>query len=114
MMTLRVCLAIGAAVLSLGVIAPAFAQAPADPLPDDPAKTVVTNACTGCHDLGLITVKPRAPDEWDTLIGKMIDRGASLTDAERQQVLAYLVKNLGVKPATDAPPAPAASPAPGR
>jgi hypothetical protein len=59
---------------------------------------VIMSACTSCHDLGLITIKPRTADEWDRLIGKMVDRGAALTDAEQKQVLAYLVKNLGVKP----------------
>jgi cytochrome c5 len=97
-MTLRVCLVLTAAAVSIGVIAPAFAQAPTDPLPDDPAKMVIMSACTSCHDLGLITIKPRTADEWDRLIGKMVDRGAALTDAEQKQVLAYLVKNLGVKP----------------
>ena len=99
-----------AAGLAIAVAATARAQAPADPLPDDPAKAVIMNACTSCHDVGLITVKPRAPDEWETLIGKMIDRGASLTEPERQQVLAYLVKNLGVKPADAPPPPPPAPP----
>jgi len=112
MMILRASLALGAAVCSIGLFAPAFAQAPGDGLPDDPAKAVILSACTSCHDIGLITVKPRSADEWDTLIGKMVDRGAALTETEQQQVLAYLIKNLGVKPADPAPPTPP-SPTPG-
>jgi hypothetical protein len=111
-MVSRVSLALGAAALSIGLIAPAFAQAPSDGLPDDPAKAVVLAACTSCHEVGLITIKPRPPEEWDTLIGQMIDRGAALTPDEKTQVRAYLVKNFGA-PSAAAPPAPA-TPAPGR
>ena len=109
-MTMRVPLLLAAA-SALALAAAAHAQAP-DPLPDDPAKTVIMNACTTCHDTGLITVKPRTPDEWEALVGKMIDRGAVLTPDEKTQVVAYLAKNLGAKPA-DAAPAPAPAPAPG-
>jgi hypothetical protein len=111
-MSMRVPLVmIGGLAALAAAAAAAHAQAPSDPLPDDPAKTVIMNACTTCHDVGLITVKPRAPEEWDALVGKMIDRGAVLTPDEKQQVTAYLIKNLGVP--ADAAPAPAPPPAPG-
>jgi mono/diheme cytochrome c family protein len=102
-MVSRVGLALGAAALSSGLFASAFAQAPSDGLPEDPTKAVVLSACSACHEVGLITVKPRPPEEWDTLLGQMIDRGASLTPDEKAQVRAYLVKNFGA-PATPAAP----------
>jgi hypothetical protein len=111
-MFLRISLALGVAAFAIGLIAPAVAQTPSDGLPDEPAKAVILAACTSCHEVGLITVKPRPPEEWDTLIGQMIDRGAVLTPDERTQVRAYLVKNFSTPPAA-APPAPA-TPAPGR
>ena len=111
-MVLRVGLALGAAALSGGLFASAFAQAPSDGLPDDPAKAVILRACTTCHEVGLITVKPRPPEEWDALLGQMTDRGASLTPDEKAQVRAYLVKNFGAPGAPAAPEPP--TPAPGR
>ncbi len=110
-MALRMLFAASVAALSIGLIAPAFAQAPSDGLPEDPAKAVILNACTTCHEVGLITVKPRPPEEWDKLIGQMIDRGASLTPDEKTQVRAYLVKYLGTPSAASPAPAPA-TPAP--
>lgn len=114
-MALRILFAASVAALSIGLIAPAFAQAPSDGLPDDPAKAVVLNTCTACHEIGVITVKPRPPEEWDKLIGQMIDRGASLTPDEKTQVRGYLVKYLGTPSAAPAPAPPVPTPpAPGR
>ena len=90
----------------------AFAQAPGDGLREDPAKAVILSACTSYHDVGLITAGPRTPDEWEVLVGKMIDRGAALNEDEKTQVRAHLVKNFGA-PATPAALAPT-PPAPGR
>lgn len=106
----RTCLPLGAVALAAALVAPAVAQGPNDILPDDPAKTLVVGACTSCHEATVIVSKSHTADEWDALIGKMVDRGAQLTDAEQEQVYAYLVKNFGVKPA---PPTPPAAPSPG-
>jgi hypothetical protein len=103
-------LALTAAIVSL----PARAQAPADPLPEGPGKALVASACTVCHQIEVVTAQRHTAAEWDEVIGKMIDRGATLTDAEQDQVQDYLAKNFGVggtaAPAT--PPAEAAPPPP--
>lgn len=108
-------LALTAAVASL----PARAQTPADPLPESPGKAVVASACTVCHQIDVVTAQHHTGAEWDDIIGKMVDRGATLTDAERGQVHDYLAKNFGVEgapaPAAQdaAPPAPTQEPTPG-
>lgn len=104
-------LALAAAVISL----PARAQAPAAAQAEDPGKALVASACTVCHQLEVVTAQHHTGPEWEDIIGKMVDRGATLTDAEQDQVHAYLTKNFGVEgapaaPATDA--APAAPPTP--
>ena len=53
-------------------------------------------------------VAPEAKREFTAslkVIGKMVDRGAALTDAEQDQVYDYLVKNFGpeASPAPEAP-----------
>jgi len=103
-------LALTAAVVSL----PARAQAPADPLPESPGKALVASACTVCHQIEVVTAQHHTAAEWDDIVGKMVDRGATLTDAEQDQVQDYLVKNFGVAgaPAPAAPDAAPPAPAP--
>lgn len=95
----------GAAALCLGAAGAVFAQGPNDALPDGPGKDVVVRACTSCHEAFQITEKPRTPDAWEYVIGKMIDGGAELTPEEQDAVYAYLVKNFSAKPATAPAPA---------
>ena len=101
-------LALAAAVISL----PARAQAPADPLPESPGKALVASACTVCHQIEVVTAQRHTAAEWGDVVGKMVDRGATLTDAEQDQVQDYLAKNFGVAGAAAPATAPAeASPA---
>jgi hypothetical protein len=46
----------------------------------------------------MVTAKRHTADEWDEIIAKMVDHGAQATDAEQDQILAYLVRFYG-KPA---------------
>ena len=97
-----------------------FAQgAPGDVLPDGPAKATLTQVCTQCHALTVITARHRSPDEWNDVVGRMESMGASMDAGQKQTILAYLSANLGTgaptapaPSATDAAPAPAPSPTP--
>ena len=96
-------------VLAMGVCAlasalPAAAQGPGDVLPEAPAKALVVKACTACHQAQVVVAKRRTADDWDAMIGKMIDRGAPLSEAEQDQVYDYLVKYFG--PELDPPATP--------
>jgi hypothetical protein len=86
--------AIGLAAM-LAVAASAVAAGPNDILPEAPAKALVVRACTGCHQASQVVAKRLTADEWDIMLGKMVDRGARLTDAEQDQVYDYLVKYFG-------------------
>lgn len=81
---------------------PALAEGPDDILPDAPAKVLVVKGCTACHQAAMVVAKRRTADEWDAMIGKMVDRGAPLTEDEQDQVYEYLVKYFG----PEAAPAP--------
>jgi cytochrome c5 len=109
-MTARLLLAATAAALFLGLAPSALAEDPNDALPEGPAKAIIIRACTACHDASPITGKPRTPDAWEFLIGKMMDDGAELTAAEQDAVYAYVVKNFGVTPAAPVAPATKAPP----
>ena len=99
----RALLALGVCVLASA--APAGAQGPNDILPEAPAKALVVRACTACHQAPQIVAKRLSADEWDAMLGKMVDRGATLTEDEQDQVYDYLVKYFG--PGSAAAPAPA-------
>lgn len=98
----RAILALSTAIL-VACVPKAFAQSPDDALPEGPAKAIVLRACTGCHQPTVIVSKPHSADEWDDIVGKMIGRGAQLTDAEQDEVITYLAQNFGPKPAAQAP-----------
>jgi hypothetical protein len=78
--------------------APALAAGPNDVLPEAPAKALVVRACTSCHQAPQFVAKRHTAEEWDELVAKMVDRGARLTEAEQDQVYAYLVRYFGPRP----------------
>jgi len=72
-----------------------IAAGPNDILPEAPAKVLVVRACTGCHQAPQVVAKRLTAEEWDVMLGKMVDRGARLTEAEQDQVYDYLVTYFG-------------------
>lgn len=91
----RSLLAAGLVAVAMAVAASAVAAGPNDILPEAPAKALVIRACTGCHQASQVVAKRQTAEEWDVTLGKMMDRGARLTDAEQDQVYDYLVKYFG-------------------
>jgi competence ComEA-like helix-hairpin-helix protein len=91
-------------VASLHVItaqsAPAAKAPPNTPLsynwPDGPGKDIVKKACLSCHNASVIVTPPgRTGDEWADEVGKMIGRGAILSDDDADQVVDYLSNHFG-------------------
>jgi hypothetical protein len=56
---------------------------------------LVVRVCTPCHAPEQVTAKHHTADEWDVIIGRMIDRGAQANDAEQDRILAHLVRFYG-------------------
>ncbi|MDB6085349.1 MAG: hypothetical protein JWN43_3230 [Gammaproteobacteria bacterium] len=50
--------------------------------------------CGKCHNLQLVADTPRDLDAWQDTVQKMADRGAHGTDAQFDDVMAYLHRNL--------------------
>lgn len=108
-MTIRraaLALSLAAAAVSL----PARAEDPNAILPEAPAKALVVRACTACHQAPQVVARRRTAEEWDIMLGKMVDRGAQLTEAEQDQVYDYLVTHFGPEAAPASAPAPSEPP----
>lgn len=63
---------------------------------------VVEDNCQNCHGLDQITSQHHDADGWRTVVADMIGRGASLTDDQEAQVVAYLTSHYGASNATSA------------
>ena len=88
----------------------AAAAADGPELPEGPGKALVTENCSSCHGVDLITAKRRTPAEWDEVMNRMLANGAPLNDEQTKQVTTYLVTYLGKNAVTGTAPAAAKSP----
>ena len=67
----------------------------ADDLPPGAGGAVAAKTCTVCHGVDNIRQKRLSRDDWADVVDEMIDRGAKLTDREKETVLSYLAESLG-------------------
>jgi mono/diheme cytochrome c family protein len=91
-------LALAAIVAACGLSLAKAAQDPPAPAPPaegavDPAVALIQSRCVMCHgaDFVLQARKPKAA--WRDLINEMVGKGAQVSDAEADQIQAYLEKN---------------------
>ncbi len=71
----------------------------APPFPSGPGQAQVTTACAMCHAPTIITGKHYSEEKWGEVVDQMITRGAKVSDADYDMVVAYLARNFGaVKP----------------
>ena len=74
------------------------------PMPEGPGRSLVSTQCANCHALDVALSKRGTPAEWSAILKTMIERGASITDADAAIIASYLGQNFG-------PGAPAPAPA---
>ena len=97
----RALLAASATLVAVIASAPAspHAAAPGDELPDGAGKTVLTRACTTCHDLDEVTkfkgYYTRA--QWKDIVVTMKEYGATLDEGEVDVLADYLASAIGKK-----------------
>lgn len=86
-------------VLILPAALAAFVAAAEDKaqLPEAPGKATMLKVCNNCHGAEIVLGHPRTKEGWDSVVTDMVQRGAEGTDAEFDEVVEYLVKNI--KPA---------------
>ncbi|MGV3515851.1 PQQ-dependent dehydrogenase, methanol/ethanol family [Luteitalea sp.] len=73
-------------------------------LPDDPARTLVQQLCSGCHQPTVVTRMRQPEDGWRETIANMASRGMPGTPEQREQIIRYLARHRGPEGAR--PPAP--------
>ncbi|HYU77793.1 MAG TPA: cytochrome c, partial [Vicinamibacterales bacterium] len=67
-------------------------------LPEDPAKNVLQQMCTSCHDLEVLNGRRETPERWGEIVEDMFVRGAQGTPQQIDVVVAYLAKYFGKAP----------------
>jgi cytochrome c5 len=53
-------------------------------------KNLVEKKCTVCHNTQRIYLKKRDAAEWETIVDKMIGKGAVVSNADRTKIIEYL------------------------
>jgi competence protein ComEA len=76
--------------------APAARAADADADGLDAEAGSFKTVCARCHNLQIVTDTPRSYDEWHQTVQKMVDRGASGTDDQFDDVMDYLHRTVTV------------------
>jgi quinoprotein glucose dehydrogenase len=80
------------------LVKPATATAKATPageLPDAEGKATVEKVCSDCHGVSTFASNRMSREEWQGVVGDMVSRGATASEAELRVVVDYLAKNLG-------------------
>lgn len=62
---------------------------------EDPDAGVFVQMCVKCHEAARITALRRTKVEWEEIINKMIERGATGSEKDFETVYAYLLRNYG-------------------
>jgi mono/diheme cytochrome c family protein len=57
--------------------------------------TLLATRCSACHSSDLSAAPKMTSDQWDRIVGQMIQTGAELTSGERKVLVAYLAATYG-------------------
>jgi hypothetical protein len=66
-------------------------------LPEGHGKAVTERVCTACHDLEQVVQARMTKEGWSDVVDDMVSRGATATDSEADEIVAYLAANFGKK-----------------
>ena len=70
----------------------AYAQSSA---PAEPGKTETTTACTACHEAATYSARHLTSDQWAEMVDQMVGKGAKVSDADYDKIVAYLARTYG-------------------
>ena len=62
---------------------------------EDPANDLFIQTCNRCHDAARITALRRTKTEWEEVINKMIERGATGSEEDFVTVFGFLRRHYG-------------------
>jgi cytochrome c5 len=60
-------------------------------------KSILDRACTACHNLSRVENKKLNDADWRTIVLRMQERGAAITDTDVDSLVDYLVKTYGAQ-----------------
>ena len=60
-----------------------------------PGEATTVRLCSQCHSYASAIQKPHSRDEWNSLIGRMIEQGLVASNEELMEVSDYLTANHG-------------------
>ena len=80
-------------VAALFAAAQAAEVAPPNPRLAREAQSLKT-VCANCHNLQLVMDTPKSYDDWHDTVQKMVDRGASGTDEQFDDIMDYLHRTM--------------------
>src|SRR5206468_2033715 len=92
-----------AILVSAAISLAGYSAAAQTTLPNAPAKDVVQNSCTLCHQLNVIMNAGHTPEEWARIVGDMINKGAQVAPAQASVVTQYLASNFPPRARAQAP-----------
>ena len=72
-------------------------------LPPGPMQETARNACTVCHDAGIIVQQRLNKDAWGREVDKMVRWGTVLDPKDRDPLVAYFAANFPPEKRTDPP-----------
>ena len=64
-------------------------------LPEDPAKTLVTERCLLCHGAALIVQQRKDAAAWGRTVTQMRTWGTQIQDDDQAAIVAYLARHFG-------------------
>jgi mono/diheme cytochrome c family protein len=71
----------------------------AQDLPDGPGKAIIASKCAGCHAIDTAISQRLDRDGWASVITRMVERGADVSDEEQETAADYLAAHFGPTPA---------------
>ena len=69
-------------------------QAQSKQLPEGAGKVTTQRICGGCHAPEIVIGKHLTKDGWEQLVSSMVEKGATGTDDEFNQIIDYLAVNF--------------------
>jgi competence protein ComEA len=67
------------------------------PLPQDPNRQTFLTVCSACHSTDVIVEENHSREGWGTLVGRMREKGALVSDDDFKKITDYLGKYFGPK-----------------
>lgn len=97
-------LSFGALLLALGMAPVLRAQSASEPAPQSAGDATfapgegqaqTATACAACHPATIVTGKRFSEEKWSEVVDQMIDKGAKVSDADYEVIVAYLARTYG-------------------